>query len=73
MKTHRRALTHYKKGKSRVSEGRFRLWKWKTNDEELAGEIATKEENGVKEEKASKLEYTSFAKETLGMPDSMGQ
>eukprot|EP00795_Rhopilema_esculentum_P014904 gene14904-biopygen4596 len=67
------ALTLYKKAKSRMSDGGFHLRKWKTNDKELAGEIAKKEINGVKEDKASKHEDTSFAKETLGMPDSMGQ
>ena len=67
------ALTLYKKAKSRMGEAGFHLRKWKTNDKELAREIAKMEINGVKEEKASKHEDTSFAKETLGMPDSMGQ
>ncbi|XP_065052932.1 uncharacterized protein LOC135682125 [Rhopilema esculentum] len=67
------ALTLYKKAKRRMSDGGFHFRKWKTNDKELAGEIAKKEINRVKEDKASKHEDTSFAKETLGMPDSMGQ
>ena len=60
----------YEKAKSRM-EGGFSLRKWKTNDRELAGEIAKMEELSVKQRAVP--EDPSYAKETLGTPDSAGR
>ena len=65
------AIALYEKAKSGIKEGGFSLRKWKTNDRELTGEIAKREELSVK--KRAVPEDPSYAKETLGTPDSAGR
>eukprot|EP00794_Sanderia_malayensis_P017909 gene17909-biopygen12897 len=67
------AVSLYERAKDRMKEGGFHLRKWKANNRELAREIAVKEEEGVKERITFELEDTSYVKETLGAPVSMGE
>ena len=59
------ALTLYEKAKRRMKEGGFTLRKWKTNDEELAKEIAQREGESEKKEQKTTGD-PSYAQETLG-------
>eukprot|EP00794_Sanderia_malayensis_P016165 gene16165-biopygen13734 len=68
-----KAVSLYERAKERMKEGGFHLRKWKTNDRRLAREIAVKEEEGVKERITPEIEDTSYVKETLGAPVSMGE
>ena len=61
------ALTLYEKAKRRMKEGGFTLRKWKTNDGELAKEIAQRESE-KKEPKTTG--DPSYAQETLGAPST---
>eukprot|EP00112_Aurelia_sp_Birch-Aquarium-sp1_P002538 Seg128.14 transcript_id=Seg128.14/GoldUCD/mRNA.D3Y31 product="hypothetical protein" protein_id=Seg128.14/GoldUCD/D3Y31 len=58
------ALTLYEKAKRRMKEGGFALRKWKTNDGELAKEIAQRDGESVKKE-ANATEDPLYAQETL--------
>eukprot|EP00794_Sanderia_malayensis_P000019 gene19-biopygen508 len=50
------AVSLYERAKDRMKEGGFHLRKWKSNDRELAWEIAIKEGEGVKERLTLELE-----------------
>ena len=63
------AFELYEKAKSRMSEGGFKLRKWKTNDRILAGKIAENENEKIKE---ALNEESTYAKETLGLSKETG-
>ena len=65
-------LTLYEKAKERMKSGGFSLRKWKTNDGVLAKEIEKRESKGFEEKKNDPTVNESYAKETLGVPNSSG-
>ena len=55
----------YTKSKKRLTEGGFKLWKWKTNRKHLRDQIS-RDENGSQVQNISNDEPESYAKLTLG-------
>ena len=67
------AFEFYDKAKNRMSEGGFRLRKWKTSDKALGEAIANNERGWNEDACVDSQDGCSYAKETLGVSKDLGK
>ena len=65
-------ISLYENAKERMKNGGFTLRKWKTNECALVNEIAKREGEKIDQEVNDATTDPSYAKETLGLPVSLG-